>query len=66
MSACDPAHAGHRRYGRGNWTRGQIDDPLAVRPGTGDAQRRTFADQEAIARTADVFFAWRRISDWLE
>ena len=58
--ARDAAHAGHHgraalRAGRGR----QVDDPLTVGPRTGDPQTGRPADQQAVARAADVLLTRR-------
>lgn len=42
----------------------QVDDAFTVRPRTGDPLRRDFADQEAVARTADVLLPDGGVLDW--
>lgn len=63
VAAAHATHARHRGSGRRHGTGRQIDDSLAAGPRTGDPLRRRLADQQAIARTADVLFAGRCIPD---
>ena len=65
--ARDAAHARHHgraalRVGGG----GQVDDPLAVGPRTGDPQAGGAADQQAVAGTAHVLLAGGRRPHRLE
>jgi len=62
VTARDPTHARHGGHRRGHRTRRQVNDPLAVGPGTGDPLRRALADEQAVAWTAHILFARRRIS----
>lgn len=41
----------------------QVDDAFTVRSGTGDPLRRDFADQQTVARTADVLLSDRSVFD---
>lgn len=63
MAAGDPTHSWHGWNGRRDGTRRQIDDPLAGRAGARDSLRRGLADQQTVARTANVLLAWGRIPD---
>lgn len=65
MGACHPAHSRSRGNGRRHRTGRQINDPLAVRPGTGNSLRRALAYQETVARTTHVLFARRGIPNRL-
>lgn len=65
MAAGDAAHARHGGHGRGDGTRGQVDNPLAIGPGASDALRRALADQQTVARAAHVLLARRSIPNGL-
>jgi len=60
----DPAHTRHiRHWYRGGGAGGQVNDPLTVRPWTGNPLRATLADKETIAGTADVLPPRGRVPD---
>jgi hypothetical protein len=70
VRAGDPAHPGHVGQGRlvspdpsGPDGGSEADDALAVWARARDALRRVFADEEAVARTADVLPAGGSVPD---
>jgi len=65
MATGDAAHARHGGHGRGDGTRGQVDDPLAIGPWTSDALRGALADKQTVAWAANVLLARRSISNGL-
>ena len=64
MSTGHPAHARHIGQGRrGGGSGGQVDDPLAVGPGTGDPLAAALAYQQTVAGTSHILPARRSIPD---
>jgi hypothetical protein len=66
VAASDSAHARHGGHGRGDRARREVDDPLAIGPGTGNSLGRALADEQAVARAPNVLFAGRCISNRLK
>lgn len=63
MSADDSDADGLLRFGAVpvDVNRSQVNDAFTVRPRTGDLLRRDFADEQTVARTADVFLPHRSV-----
>ena len=64
MSTGHPAHARHIGQGRGGGgSGGQVDDPLAVGPGTGNPLAAALADEETVARAPHILPPGRGVPD---
>lgn len=66
MSTWNSAHSWHCWDRRCNWARCKVNNSLAIWPRASDPLGRTFANKQAITRTAHILFSGWSVSDGLK